>query len=149
MVLRRGTGGHYVNGVIGRFPRAGISVRDAGTQTRVTEGNLTINNILASEVGALYQAGQQAGVDTVANNIHATTATTASLFASVPTTPTSEAQIDWTPSANTTVRTGGLTAFTGNLATRAGAFVTGTAYLGAADPNGAKWWQGWTYYAQN
>jgi hypothetical protein len=149
MVLRRGTGGHYVNGVFGRWVRGAISVRDANTQTRVTEGNLTINNILASEVGTLYEAGQQAGVDTVANNIHVTAATTASLFASVPTTPTSEAQIDWTPAATSAVRTGGLGTFSGNLALRAGTFITGTAYIGAVDPNGAKWWQGWTHYAQN
>ena len=124
MTLRRGTGGHYVNGVIGRFPRAALSIRDAATQTRITESNLTINNILASEVAALYQAGQQAGVDTVANNIRTTTATTASLFASVPTTPASEVQIDWTPSANAAMRTGGLTTFAGNLLARAGTFVS-------------------------
>ena len=149
MTLRRGAGGHYVNGVIGRFPRAAISVRDAGTQTRVTENNLTINNILASETGAMYQAGQQAGVDTIANNIRSTTTTTASLFASVPTTPASEIQIDWMPAPAAAIRSGGLSTFTGNLVSRAGTFVTATAYLGAADPNGAKWWQGWTYYAQN
>ena len=149
MVLRRGTGGHYVNGFLGRWTRSGIAVRDAATQMRITEGNLTINNILTAEVGSLYQASQQAGVDTVANNIHATTATTASLLASVPTAPTGPAQIDWTPSATSALRTSGLGAFSGNLALRAGTFVTATAYVGAADPNGAKWWLGWTNYAQN
>ncbi|HEY0672239.1 MAG TPA: hypothetical protein VGD27_08240 [Longimicrobiales bacterium] len=149
VTLRRGTGGHYVNGVIGRFPRAALSIRDAGTQTRITEGNLSINNVLASEVGALYQAGQQAGVDTVANNIHTTAATSASLFIALPVAPASEAQIDWAPAAGAAIRTGGLTTFTGNLLTRSGTFITPTAYLGAADPNGAKWWQGWTNYAIN
>jgi hypothetical protein len=46
-------------------------------------------------------------------------------------------------------RTGGLTVFAGDLANRAGAAITPTAYRGAADPNGAKWWQGWTTYADN
>jgi hypothetical protein len=27
--------------------------------------------------------------------------------------------------------------------------ITPTAYRGAADPNGPKWWQGWTTYARN
>ena len=37
----------------------------------------------------------------------------------------------------------------GAIATKAGTFVTGTAYRGAADPAGPKWWQGWTNYATN
>ena len=44
---------------------------------------------------------------------------------------------------------GGLTTFSGNLATAAGTFVTGTAYRGAAAPSGTKWWLGWTDYAIN
>ena len=30
-----------------------------------------------------------------------------------------------------------------------GGFVTGTSFRGAADPSAAKWWQGWTNYAEN
>jgi hypothetical protein len=150
MVLRRGTGGHYVNGVLGRWTRGAIAVRDAGTQTRVTEGNLTINNVFVSEVGTLYQAAQQVGVDTVANNIHTTATTVASLFTLAPqTSPTTTAGVDWTPSATSALRTGGLATFTGTLLARAGTFVTPTSYMGAADPNGAKWWTGWTNYAIN
>ena len=32
---------------------------------------------------------------------------------------------------------------------KAGSFVTGTSYVGAAAPGGAKWWTGWTAYARN
>jgi hypothetical protein len=151
MVLRRGTGGHYVNGVLGRWARAGISVRDAATQTRVTDGDLTINNILVSEAPVIYQTGQQAGVDAAANDLILSAATTASLFVAAPgASPTSADGLDWTPAAGSAAATGGLTTFTGQLQTRAGTAVVGTSYRGAADPAAAtKWWAGWTEYAIN
>jgi hypothetical protein len=73
----------------------------------------------------------------------------AALFASVTT-----ATLDWTPAPASAARTGGLASFTGtSIAGRVTAFfggaLTGTSYVGAQDPNGAKWWQGWTSYAQN
>ena len=147
MVLRRGTGGYYVNGVLGRWANAGISVRDAQTQQRVTDGDLQISNVLISESPAIYQVGQQTGVDTLANNITLAPAATASLFASLPTLPTSTAQLDWTLTANAAARNGGMTTFGAKLQTAAGSFITPTSYRGAIDPNGARWWEGWTYYA--
>lgn len=149
MVIRRGAGGHYVNGVLGRWPRAGISVRDASTQQRITDGDLTLNNITVSEAPAVYQLDQQAGVDAAAFNLNLVANTTASMFASVPTTPVNAGQIDWTPAPGASIRTNGLATFSGALHARAGTFITATAYRGAADPNGAKWWAGWTNYAQN
>jgi hypothetical protein len=149
MVIRRGTGGYYVNGVLGRWPRAGISVRDAATQTMITNGDLMLSNIFVSEAPVIYQSGQQTGADTTANALRMLPATTASLFASVPTAPTSAAQIDWTPSSTAVIRTGGIAAFSGKLQTAAGTFVSGTSFLGAVDPTGPKWWVGWTNYAVN
>lgn len=152
MVLRRGTGGHYVNGVLGRWARAAISVRDAASQTRITDGDMTIQNILISEAaGPIFQAAQQVGVDTTANNLIRTAATTASLFVAAPAaSPAGAANLDWTPATGSAAATGGLTTFTGQLQTRAGTFVTGTAYRGAADPAATtKWWEGWTNYAAN
>lgn len=147
MVLRRGIAGHYVNGVLGRWARAGISVRDAQTQQRITDGDLQISNILITESPAVYQTGQQVGVDVVANNLRLVAASASSLYASVPTQPTATAQIDWTVSSASEARIGGLAVFSGRLLTAAGSFITPTAYVGAVDPNGPKWWQGWTYYA--
>lgn len=147
MVVRRGTGGYYVNGVLGRWARAGISVRDAQTQQRITDGDLHLSNILVSESPAIYQAGQQAGVDAAAYNITLSSASAAALYASMPTQPSSTPQIDWTVPTGSAARTGGLSAFAGKLQTAAGTSVSGTTYLGAVDPNGVKWWQGWTYYA--
>jgi hypothetical protein len=149
MVLRRGTGGYYVNGVVSRWARAGISVRDAQTQQRITDGDLVLKNILIAESPVLYQTGQQVGVDATTNNLTLSAATPTALFTALPASPANGDALDWTPAANAASRTGGLTTFTGKLQTAAGTFVTGTSYLGAADPSGAKWWQGWTNYAVN
>src|SRR5919112_1604241 len=34
IMLRRGTGGYYVNGIVARWPNAGVSVRNAETYAR-------------------------------------------------------------------------------------------------------------------
>jgi hypothetical protein len=60
--------------------------------------------------------------------------------------PTGVGDFDWTPAAGAPITSGGLSTFTGKMATKAGTTVTGTAYVGAADPAGAKWWSGWTVY---
>ena len=147
MVLRRGTAGYYVNGVLSRWANAGISVRDAATQQRITDGDMALSNILVNETATLFQAGQQTGVDPVASNIALTGS--AVLFASVPAAPTSTAQIDWSPAPNAPSRIGGLSTFSGRMQVAAGSAVSATTYRGAAAPDGAKWWSNWTNYAIN
>lgn len=152
-ILRRGTGGHYINGIFARWPGAGIGYRDADSKARETAGLLSIKNTLIVESPLALQAGQQT-TDLGANNIVFEQATTAaSLFTKLPatsaTSPSSAADFDWSLSAASAARTGGLTTFTGDLLTRAGAIVTGTTYRGAVDPNGTKWWEGWTSYTRN
>ena len=149
MVVRRGTGGYYVNGVVARWARAAISVRDPQTQQRITDGDLVLRNVLMSEAPQLYQSGQQVGVDTIANSLTLMAATTASLFTALPATPANADALDWMPSAASAARTGGMTTFSGKLLTAAGSFITPTSYRGAVDPNGPKWWLGWTSYATN
>lgn len=153
MMLRRGTGGYYVNGVLASWPRAAISLRDNATNDRITAGELQLSNLLLSEVGATFQAASgsnvQFEVDPVANNIETTATTTAGLFTAFAEQPTSASQLDWSPAAASPAATGGLSTFTGAIATKAGAAVTATAYRGAADPAGPKWWQNWTIYADN
>jgi hypothetical protein len=152
MMLRRGTGGYYVNGVVTRWSRAGISLRDQTTLDRITAGDLVLNNIFVSEVGAVFQPQSgstvQGTVNQTTNSIESSSALASTLFTALPASPTA-ATLDWTPAVGAAIRTGGLAAFTGTLATRASGFVTGTSYRGAADPNGAKWWMGWTNYATN
>jgi len=155
LMLRRGTAGTYVNGVISRWPRAAISLRDQTTLDRVADGSLVVRNILLAENGPAFQAASgttvQGTMELTANSIEvAPSATTASLmFAALPAAPSGAASLDWSLSATAAARTGGTGAFTGQIAASAGTFVTGTSYRGAADPTGAKWWTGWTNYTRN
>jgi len=152
MMLRRGTAGYYVNGIVARWPRAAISLRDQSTLDRVADGTLLIRNLFLAENGSVFQAASagtvQGSLDPAAAAIEvaADGVTTSSIFTSLPAVP---GVLDWSLSAGAAARTGGTGAFTGSLAAKAGSFVTGTSYRGAADPTGPKWWSGWTNYARN
>jgi hypothetical protein len=148
MVIRRGSAGYYVNGVVARWPKSAVSVRDASTTARVSSGEMLIANVLGAENGALLHAGQQP-YDTAANNVVSVAGSAASLFNLLPTDPSLASQFDWSPAPGAPQRTGGMSTFTGALAAKAGTFITATAYRGAAEPDGPKWWQGWTSYADN
>lgn len=160
LLLRRGTSGMYVNGIIARWPRAAISLRDPETQARFTANEAILRNVLVVETGSTagtnaptFESGTgRFTIDATANNITtaAGTVTAASLFTALPATPTTATSLDWSLSTNSPARTGGTGAFTGALATKAGSFATGTSYMGAHDPNATtKWWTGWTTYARN
>ena len=153
MMLRRGTGGHYVNGVLARWPRAAVSLRDASTKQRIDAGDLQLRNLLLAENGAVFQpqtgSTVQSTVDLAENAIEVAQASAASLFLALPLDPSTAAHFDWTPSASSPARSGGLASFSGAIAQKAGTVVTPTAYRGAADPAGPRWWQGWTHYADN
>lgn len=154
MMLRRGTGGYYVNGIVARWSRAAISLRDQPTLDRVAAGDLLLRNLYLVENAVAFQpqtgATVQGSVDLLANAIEvaAGAVTTTSVFSGLPAAPTT-ASLDWALSAGAAARTGGLATFPAAVATKAGNFVTATVYRGAADPNGARWWQGWTVYAEN
>ena len=157
MLLRRGVGGFYVNGIVARWPNAAISLRDQDTWDRIAEGEMVISHLLLAENAKTFQAGSgrfPAEADTAAAMgtfaIDRVGATTASLFTSFPARPAAPtvATLDWSPAAGSPAATGGTGAFTGVLATKGGTFVTGTDFRGAAAPGGDKWWQGWTNYAR-
>jgi hypothetical protein len=164
MMLRRGTGGYYVNGVVARFPRAGVSLRDTATYNRagatatqdLATADLAVKNVLFVETPVVFQGANgtnvQNSLDMAGNSLTTSAATTASLFTLFPTTvneTTTAAAFDWTPAAGSPASTGGMATFTGKLATKvAGTGIAGTAYLGAAAPGGTKWWAGWTVYMQ-
>lgn len=151
MVIRRGTGGYYVNGIVARWPKGALSLRDATTEARMAAGDLMIQNVLSVENATLLHTSSfaSASYDTTANNFQSEVGAAASLFNLLPTDPTNGAQFDWSPSPSSPARTGGLAQFTGAMATKAGSFIAPTSYRGAADPNGPRWWEGWTYYADN
>ena len=166
MMLRRGTGGYYVNGVVARYPRAAVSLRDADTYNLRAGGtpvqdlntvDLAVKNVYFTDVnGVIFQPtaapNTQNSLDLAGNALVSGTAATASLFTAFPTSvtgSTTASAFDWTPASSAPIISGGLATFTGKLATAAGTTVTGTSYLGAAQPNGTKWWQGWTVYYRN
>jgi hypothetical protein len=162
MMLRRGTGGYYVNGVLARWTSDGVSLRDAATYTRAgstttpsASADLQIRNVLFAETnGLIFQApsATQFALDATANNLTLSTATAASLFTAIPavgSAPTSISAFDFTPATGSPIATGGLTTFTGAILAKAGTFVTPTAYMGGVAPAGPKWFQGWTNYVRN
>lgn len=162
-VLRRGTGGYYLNGVLARWPRAGISLRDSTSNNRFVVDSLIVRNLYLAENG-----GADGGFDAAGTNfgqasafaarnanivVGASTVTAASLFTNLPTVTatTTGANFDWSPAAGSPIATGGLATFANDprIAARVGTFITPTAYRGAAAPGGTKWWEGWTSYARN
>jgi hypothetical protein len=170
IVLRRGTGGYYLNGIVARWPRAGVTIRDADTYARagstqtpdIATTDLAMRNILFLETSAaapMFEAGSgRFNFDATANALTAGAATTQATFTAFPATTddnTTVTAFDWTPVAGSAPATGGLATFpTGKIATKAtgasstGNTFAGTAYVGAAAPGGPKWWQGWTKYDQ-
>jgi hypothetical protein len=164
--LRRGSGGYFVNGVVARFPTAGISMRDLETFNRggavqtpnIATSDLLLRNLYFTESGTnLFQVGltaplNQFSLDLNSNNLVAGFAISQALFTAIPsplTAPSGSASLDWTPVAGSPGAAGGMSAFSGRLLTKAGSFVSGTTYLGAADPLGVKWWSSWTVYLRN
>lgn len=148
MVLRRGTAGHYVNGIIAHWPTAAIGYRDAQSKARELDGLLTIQGLYVAETATLFQSGQQQ-YEGPGEIEHQPATAAATIFSSLPANPANAAEFDWSLAPGVAPRTGGLVIFTGNLAARAGGAIGGTTFRGAADPNGPKWWQGWTTYTDN
>jgi len=157
-VMRRGTAGTLVNGVIGRWPGYGISLRNAESDALRALDSLMVRNVLLVDNGSNFEpAGTNFGANLNNPAYSITTATgVAALFAGLPAQPAvpTVGTLDWTPAAGSALATGGMASFAGTpIAGRTtgyfGGSLSGTAFRGAADPTGAKWWQGWTVYVRN
>jgi hypothetical protein len=156
-VIRRGSGGTLINGIIARWQGIGLDVRDAQTNTLRTLDSLIVTNVLLTENagGNFDPAGTNFGQATNFPGNEDGTMSTTGLFTAVPPAGTdpSGTTLDWSLSANSAARVGGLTALPTVVSARVqnyfGAAIAGTAYRGASDPAGAKWWTGWTSYARN
>jgi hypothetical protein len=162
MMLRRGTGGYYINSVFARFPQQGVSLRDPETFARAANAtnpdlatsDLQIRNDYFVETGALFQPNTatpatQFSLDAAANSLTLGAGTAQSLFVTLPakgSVPSGIGGFDFTPATGSPITTGGMNAFTGKIQTKAGTFVVPTPYMGAVAPGGTKWWQGWTVY---
>lgn len=163
-VLRRGTGGYYINGVIARWPRQAIAIRDTTTNNRFVVDSLIVRNLYFADNGTqnggqIFDVSPNFGSEATfaARNsnivVAANSVTAANLFTALPagSSSTTAANFDWSPATGSPIATGGLSAFTTDprITARAGSFITPTAYRGAAAPGGTKWWDGWTNYARN
>jgi hypothetical protein len=150
VLLRRGAAGSYVNNIVARWPKGAITVRDSVTGARINENTLMLRNFYMAGNTTVFETGSQRySVDPVANSLE-TAAEPVVLFSALPNgQPSSESDLDWSLVGGAAARTGGTGTFTGALSTKAAGLVTGTTFRGAWDPNGPKWWQGWTRYARN
>ena len=150
-VWRRGTGGYFANGVIARWKGIAINIRDAWTDTLlVTYDSLRIENVLLTQNGFNYDtAGAGFGqAPAFAGDNHLTFAATvaADTLLGISLNP---AGLDWTPKGTAPATSGGAPVPAAKIGGYFGGSWVNTAYLGAADPAGIKWWQGWTSYAIN
>jgi hypothetical protein len=59
------------------------------------------------------------------------------------------AALDWTPKAGSPATAGFVNAPAARVAGYFGGSWQNTGFIGAAQPGGAKWWQGWTAYNIN
>lgn len=159
-VIRRGSGGTFVNGIIGRWPGVGISIRDQASKDLQNVDSLFFRNVILADNGANFEAagtnfGSVLNDNAVAWNI--TTPTLAQVFSgALPTgaTAVTTANLNLTLGATSPAATGGLSTFTALITARTtnffGAAMPATAYQGAVDPGaGAKWYEGWTNWARN
>ncbi|GBD31909.1 hypothetical protein HRbin33_00870 [bacterium HR33] len=145
-VWRRGTAGIYHNGILARWPRRALSVRDAVTDTLLQRDSLRIQNVLFAENLSIYEPGgtnfAQEGKFAASN--HRTAQSVSQILTSV-----NQANLDWTPIGQA-ISGAGLRALPAErISNFFGQTMQNTSYFGAVDPNGPKWWQGWTVYYIN
>ena len=155
-VFRRGTGGTLFNGIMGRWKGIALDIRDEWTDSLFEQrDSLNIANLVLAQNGANFDPiGTNFAQETKfgpANALQAFTADVAvDTLLGLSLNPSA---LDWTPKAGSPAAAGGSAAVPTHFTARTGDFFGGqmeqTTYIGAADPNGTKWWQGWTAYNIN
>ena len=153
-VLRRGTGGTLFNGILGRWKGVALNIRDAFTDSLFEQrDSLNIANLILAgngfdfdTVGAGFAQATKFGPSNAVQSFGPTVLVDTLLGLTL-----NPSGLDWTPKAGSPATSGGSAQVPANFAARTanffGAAMTQTSYIGAADPSGTKWWQGWTNYA--
>lgn len=151
MVLRRGTAGWLHNGIVAAFNGIGCQFRDAWTDSLRLRDSLNLTNmVFAENAGGNYDDAASATrfcqESKFASDNHRSAATAAEVLTSLATNG-----LDFTPPAASLPTTGGsmIPLPAGRTANFFGGSMTNTTYVGAVDPAGPKWWEGWTRYAAN
>lgn len=156
-VMRRGTGGTFRNGILARWKGIAINIRDAWSDSLfVANGGRD-----SLDIQALILAQNAYNLDTVGAGFAQSTNWNAARLATLKPYATGVAAdtllginvnpsgLDWTPKAGSPATSGGVAAPSARVSGFFGGTWVNTTYLGAADPTGAKWWQGWTSYRIN
>ena len=142
---------------MGRWKGIALDVRDTLTKNNITADSLNFANLILAQNGFNFDTaganfGDSVTVQTEANGSIRAYASTVSVdtLLGIQLTPTA---LDWTPKAGSPATTGGSAFVPPLFGGRTGGYFGGsmqqTTYVGAADPAGAKWWQGWTAYNIN
>jgi hypothetical protein len=163
LLVRRGTGGVWMNGVAARWPEAGMTLFDPETSQRLTDDSLDVFNTFFTDnprtydaAGAANRFGTEDRFAGANNTIGAVAAHT--LFVNIPTAATvvpNGFAFDWRPAAGSPIATGGTGAVLpgrapNRVANFFGGTLQGTVYRGAVapgDPN--PWYLPWTRYYRN
>jgi hypothetical protein len=159
-VLRRGTAGFFTNGIIGRWPGRGVQIRDAFTDSLRLRDSLQIVNLILAENGpaASPTPYDAAGADLTGSESarrfaqqskfatanHRVETSVAALVASLNT-----GSLDWTATGAAATGGGQRTIPAARTTNFFGGTLTNTSFVGAGQPGGLKWWQGWTTYLAN
>jgi len=159
-VLRRGTGGTFTNGIIARWPGRGLQIRDAFTDSLRLRDSLRIVNVILAENGPAaaptnYDAAGSDGTGAegsrrfaqgakFANANHREVTSVAAVIQSLNT-----ASLNWTATGAAATGGGQVSIPAARVANFLGGSMASTTYVGAGDPAGPKWWEGWTIYVPN
>ncbi len=144
-VIRRGTTGYFTGGILARWQRSGLSVRDTSTANRVAADSLIIANLMLAENTKNYLENTVDTVTTYATRNHVKEAGAATTIL----TSLTPGALDFTPIGNAITGGNTVTLPASKLAGFFGGTVTQPAYFGAVDPAGPQWYSGWTLYAVN
>lgn len=145
--FRDESGGFLVNGTIVNVRAFAVSVVDDGSNGMRQRDSLMLSNLLLANPEN-FGPGHASRSNWAGRNLEESSQTFSQLFTSIPASlePSGDPRINWRPAGGSPLASGGLTNFSGTLATRAGTFVVPTSYRGAAAPGGPAWWDAWTVY---
>jgi hypothetical protein len=150
MVIRRGAGGTWYNGIVARWKGLGINIRDQWTDTLLTQrDSLNIVAVILAQNGGNYDSTSHFGMRSKFTADAHTEYNGAAAVDTLLGLSLNPAGLDWTPKAGSPATTGGMTVPAARVSGFFNNSWANTTYRGAADPAGTKWWQGWTSYAIN
>ena len=145
IVVRRGSGGTFVNGMVLRAKGIAINLRDAWTDSLRMRDSLAFDGIILAENGAKFNAAGTLG-DSAAMVARIPGIRYAGAAADL-VTSLNPAGLDWRPLGASPAASGGATAPVARVGGYFGNSFQQTAYIGAVAPGAAEpWYAGWTRY---